>query len=221
MQQSSSFQLLVWSFSPFPSEILPVKRGCIWAGTSLTGHLCAKKPHSHLLSVSSLCAFAFLCGCDCVFVRVQFFVSHQALQARESLWEQLGNQTVILSSTLTQGLWRCPEPKYTAPLCQDKTCICMQSSTHMHTKESSTCTDCIMHFRSFHHLGITFIPGFSPQTNNNSFLMLFIKMSYIGCYSSSSLVVYANVAAFYALLKQTNWQNPHLFVVPWAATHIL
>lgn len=29
MEQSSSFQLLVWSFSPSPSEILSVMRGCI------------------------------------------------------------------------------------------------------------------------------------------------------------------------------------------------
>lgn len=103
-----------------------------------------------------------------------------------------------------------------------------RQNMHMHAIKHAHAHKGVIHLYRLHHAFQVISSSWNnfhsrlfTSNKQNFFLMLFIKMSYIGCYSSSSLVVYANVAAFYALLKQTNWQNPHLFVVPRAGTHIL
>ena len=97
MEQSSSFQLLVWSFSPSPTELLCVMRGCIWGLALHSLDTCLQRKTPYSLSVS-ICRHGLeVCMYVCVYSK-HFFVSDQAAEAEKRLQEQLGNQTVILSS---------------------------------------------------------------------------------------------------------------------------
>lgn len=136
MEQSFSFQLLVWSFSPSPSEVLCDERVHLGAGTHSLDTCLQDSKNSFSLSGRFPCAFVCIPEGLCVCLRV--------CTVNKSLWAVgLSRKRNGCENSWGIRRWFSLQPKrwdlHTAqspdthsPPVPRWTCICMQSCTHTH-----------------------------------------------------------------------------------------
>lgn len=138
MEDSSSLQLLEWSFSPCPTEILSVMRG--WHFTRWT-LVCEEKL---LFVVMCVCLHNWKSVCVCVCLCV--WTVNTSLRDRETAVRTAGESDGDSLFHLNTGIYTPPKAQtHTDTQCSVPrwTCICMQSCTNTHKG--------LFHLHSLHH----------------------------------------------------------------------
>lgn len=166
---------------------------CEGVGTSLTAHLSEKNSDS--LSVSCPCSYAWIYNYVCVLcylfvciVNIALWVISLLRQRNdcENSWE-IRRQFFLPVKRRDLHTAQSPDSTPVPRRNMHMHVSCMH--THTHTKDSSTSTDCIMHFRSFHHLLVIFHPVFHlKQTTTIRSLIFFRKRMRVSCSTSLMMI---------------------------------